>query len=204
MFTKLLQIGAIGLMLCAANAWAGPASIEGTVTDAKGQPTRGSDVRIESVDGKQLFKTVKTDARGRYVSQGLQLRVYRATLLVNGAVKACITNIKTKQDQATELNFDLKRLAAAQGTTERKKGNHVVWVPARTGSHLGGNWVEVDEYGKAASDSNVNAATGDDLRRQQLTQSPGHFQGWDRRLSLDAFAIGLAKFRFLFQNPSTA
>ena len=177
MFTKLLQIGAIGLMLCAANGWAGPASIEGTVTDAKGQPIRGSDVRIESVDGKQLFKTVKTDARGRYVSQGLQLRVYRATLLVNGAVKACITNIKTKQDQATELNFDLKRLAAAQGTTERKKGNHVVWVPARTGSHLGGNWVEVDEYGKAASDSNVNAATGDDLRRQQLTQSPGSLPG---------------------------
>ena len=61
MITKLLQIGAIGLMLCAANAWAGPASIQGTVTDAKGQPIKGSDVRIESVDGKQFFKTVKTD-----------------------------------------------------------------------------------------------------------------------------------------------
>ena len=175
--TKLLQMGIIGLMLCAANAWAGPASIQGTVTDAKGQPIKGADVRIESVDGKQLFKTVKTDARGRYVSQGLQLRVYRVTLLVNGVVKACITNIKTKQDQATELNFDLKRLAAAQGTTERKKGNHVVWVPARTGSHLGGNWVEVDQYGKAASDSNIHAATGDDLRRQQLTQQPGSLPG---------------------------
>ena len=177
MITKLLQIGAIGLILCAANAWAGPASIQGTVTDAKGQPIKGSDVRIESVDGKQLFKTVKTDARGRYVSQGLQLRVYRVTLLVNGAVKACITNIKTKQDQATELNFDLKRLAAAQATTERKKGNHMVWVPARTGSHLGGNWVEVDEYGTAASGSNIHAASGDDLRRQQLTQQPGPLQG---------------------------
>ena len=177
MITKLLQIGAIGLMLCAANAWAGPASIQGTVTDAKGQPIKGSDVRIESVDGKQLFKTVKTDARGRYVSQGLQLRVYRVTLLVNGAVKACITNIKTKQDQATELNFDLKRLAAAQATTVRKKGNHMVWVGARTGSHLGGNWVEVDEYGQAASDSNIHAATGDDLRRQQLTQQPGSLPG---------------------------
>ena len=177
MFTKLLQIGAIGLMLCAANAWAGPASIEGTVTDAKGQPIRGSDVRIESVDGKQLFKTVKTDARGRYVSQGLQLRVYRATLLVNGAVKACITNIKTKQDQATELNFDLKRLAAVQATTDQKKGKNMVWVPARTGSHLGGNWVEVDEYGKAASDSNIHTGTGEDLRRQQLTQQQGSLPG---------------------------
>ena len=177
MAIKLLRIGIIGLMLCAANAWAGPASVQGIVKDASGQPIKGADVRIESVDGKQLFNTVISDARGRYVSQGLQLRVYRVTLLVNGAVKACITNIKTKQDRATELNFDLKRLAAAQGTTERKKGNHVVWVPARTGSHLGGNWVEVDEYGKAASDSNINTGTGDDLRRQQLTQQWGSLPG---------------------------
>ena len=177
MFSKSLQIGFVGLFLCVASLWAGPASIQGIVKDAKGQPIKGADVRIESVDGKQLFKTVKTDARGRYVSQGLQLRVYRATLLVNGAVKACITNIKTKQDEATELNFDLKRLAAAQATTEQKKRKRMVWVPARTGSHLGGNWVEVDEYGKAAFGSNIDTGTGEDLRRQQLTQPPGSVPG---------------------------
>jgi len=174
---KSLQIGLMGFLLCAATAWAGPASIQGIVKDAKGQPIKAADVRIESVDGKQLFKTVKTDARGRYVSQGLQLRVYRVTLLVNGAVKACITNIKTKQDQATELNLDLKRVAAVRATTEQKKGKNIVWVPARTGSHLGGNWVEVDEYGKAASDSNIHTGTGEDLRRQQLTQQQGSLPG---------------------------
>jgi hypothetical protein len=167
MTIKSLQMAFVGLLCCIATIWAGPASIQGTVTDAKGQPIRGADVRIESVDGKQLFKTVKTDARGRYVSQGLQLRVYRLTLVVNGAVKACITNIKTKQDQATELNFNLKWLATAQATPARKKGNHILWVPARTGSHLGGNWVEVDEYGQAPSDSNIRTGTGDDLRRTQ-------------------------------------
>jgi len=164
---KSLQIGLMGFLLCAATAWAGPASIQGIVKDAKGQPIKGADVRIESVDGKQLFKTVKTDARGRYVSQGLQLRVYRVTLLVNGVVKACITNIKTKQDQATELNLDLKRVAAVQATTEQKKGKNSVWVPASTGSHLGVNWVEVDEYGKAASGSAIHTNTGEDLRRSQ-------------------------------------
>src|SRR5215468_6423264 len=177
MFIKSLQIGFVGLFFCIASAWAGPASIQGVVKDAKGQPIKGADVRIESVDGKQLFKTVKTDARGRYVSQGLQLRVYRVTLLVNGVVKACITNIKTKQDQATELNLDLKRLAAAQATTEKRKGKNMVWVPARTGSHVGGSWVEVDEYGKAASGSNIDTATGEDLRRQQLTQPPFSIPG---------------------------
>jgi hypothetical protein len=96
---------------------------------------------------------------------------------VNGVVKACITNIKTKQDQATELNLDLKRVAAVQATTAQKKGKNIVWVPARTGSHLGGNWVEVDEHGQAASDSNILTGTGDDLRRQQLTQQPGSLPG---------------------------
>jgi len=58
MFIKSLQIGLMGFLLCGVNAWAGPASIQGIVKDAKGQPIKGADVRIESVDGKQLFKTV--------------------------------------------------------------------------------------------------------------------------------------------------
>src|SRR5213596_3161583 len=114
MFIKLLRIVGIGLMLCAATAWAGPASIQGVVKDAKGQPIKGADVRIESRDGKQLFNTVKTDAKGRYISQGLTAGVYRVTLMVNGAMKGSIMNTKTKPDQATQLNFDLKPVAASQ------------------------------------------------------------------------------------------
>ena len=48
MFIKSLQIGLMGFLLCAANAWAGPASIQGIVKDAKGKPIKGADVRIES------------------------------------------------------------------------------------------------------------------------------------------------------------
>src|SRR5207302_211460 len=66
----------------------GSASIQGFVKDAKGEPIKGTDVRIESRDGKQVFSTVKTDSKGRYISPGLQQGVYRVTLLVNGAVKA--------------------------------------------------------------------------------------------------------------------
>src|SRR4029077_1282710 len=44
----------------------GPASIQGFVKDAKGEPIKGADVRIESRDGKQVFHTVKTDPKGRY------------------------------------------------------------------------------------------------------------------------------------------
>src|SRR6266513_2061918 len=128
MFIKSLQIGLIGFLLCVATAWAGPASIQGIVKDAQGKPIKGADVRIESRDGKQLFNTTKTDTQGRYISQGLQPGVYRVSLVVNGAVKAAIGNTKTKSDQATQLNFDLKPVAAGQASTDIKKGKHMVWM----------------------------------------------------------------------------
>jgi TolB-like protein len=135
----------------------GRASIQGFVKDAKGEPIEGTDVRIESRDGKQVFSTVKTDSKGRYISQGLQPDVYRVTLLVNGAVKASIMNTRTKADQPTQLNFDFKPTSQAGNLARR--GKRMVWVPARTGSHIGGNWVEVDDGGEAHSGSNIQTVT---------------------------------------------
>jgi serine/threonine protein kinase len=131
----------------------GPASIQGYVKNAKGEPIEGTDVRIESRDGKQLLSTVKTDAKGRYFSQGLQPGVYRVTLVVNGAVTASIMNTQTKANQPTQLNFDLKPTSQAHKIT--KNGRHMVWVQSRTGSHIGGNWVEVDDEGQAHSGYNI-------------------------------------------------
>ena len=159
MFIKSLRIGLIGFVLSVPTAGAGPAAIQGLVKDAKGQAIKGADVQIASKDGKQQFNTVKTDAKGRYISQGLPVGVYRVTLVVNGAVKASITNTKTKADQTTQLNFDLKSAAAAGASAGQKKGKHMVWMPARTGSHIGGNWVEVDDRGKAHRGSNVQTVT---------------------------------------------
>src|SRR4029434_3797381 len=113
MFIKSLQIGFVGLFLCIASAWAGPASIQGIVKDSKGQPIKGADVRVESRDGKQLFNTVKTDAKGHYISQGLKPGVYRVSLVVNGAVRSSIMNTSTKADGSTQLNFDLKQAVSS-------------------------------------------------------------------------------------------
>jgi TolB-like protein/tRNA A-37 threonylcarbamoyl transferase component Bud32 len=135
----------------------GPASIQGFVKYAEGEPIKGADVRIESRDGKQVFSTVKTGPNGRYISQGLQPGVYRVTLLVNGAAKASIMNTLTKANQPTLLNFDLKPTSQADNIA--RGGKHMVWVPARTGSHRGGNWVEVDDRAKAHSGSNIETVT---------------------------------------------
>ena len=171
MFTKSLQIGLIGFVLSVATVWAGPSAIQGVVKDAKGQAIKGADVRIESKDGSKLFKVVKTDGKGRYTADGLPAGVFRATLVVNGAVKASITNTKTKADQPTQLNFDLKPVAASQASAGQKKGKHMVWVPAATGSHIGGGWVEVEDNGSAAPGTlNVQRANAEQLQRQIQSQ----------------------------------
>jgi len=157
----------MGLVLCVASAWAGPSSIQGIVKDAKGQPIRGADVRIESKDGKQLFNTVKTDVKGRYISQGLQPGVYRVTLMVNGAMKGSIMNTKTKADQPTQLNFDLKPVAASQAAAGAKTGKHKVWVPNNTGTHIGGRWVEVPDGAAEPGALNVKRASAEELQRAQ-------------------------------------
>jgi hypothetical protein len=180
MFIKSLQIGLMGFLLCAATAWAGPASIQGVVKDAKGQPIKGADVRVESRDGKQLFNTVKTDAKGHYVSQGLKPGVYRVSLVVNGAVKSSIMNTSTKADQATQLNFDLKQAVASPAGAAQAKGKHMVWMPPSTGSHTGGRWVEVDDTGTGAGALNVKRASAEAVKRQQQNQyGPQSFPGYN-------------------------
>ena len=170
MFTKSLQIGLLGLVLCATSAWATTSSIQGIVKDAKGQPIKGADVRIESKDGSKLLKTVKTDANGRYVSDGLPAGVYRVTLVVNGAVKTSINNTKTKADGPTQLNFDLKPVAASQASAGEKKGKHMVWMPASTGTHTGGRWVEVDDTSAEPGALNVKRASAEQLQREALSR----------------------------------
>jgi len=172
MFIKSLQIGLMGFFICAANVWAGPASIQGIVKDAHGKPIKNADVRIESKDGKQLFNTVKTDTQGRYISQGLKPGVYRVSLIVNGATKASITNTQTNPNQATQLNFDLKPTSASQASAGAKKGKHMVWIPPSTGSHMGGRWVEVDDNGTTnAGALNVKRGSAEALRQEQLSRA---------------------------------
>jgi hypothetical protein len=167
MFIKSLQIAFIGLVLLAASAWAAPSVLQGIVKDPKGQPIKGADVRIEAKDGSKLFKAVKTDASGHYISDALPAGTYRVTLIVNGAVKASINNTKTKLGAPTQLNFDLKPGSTSQASGSAKKTKHMVWMPPKTGTHMGGRWVEVDDNGGPAAGSQpVDSASGEQLQRQ--------------------------------------
>ena len=166
----------ISLVLMSRNAWAAPSAIEGIVKDLKGRVISGADVRIEASGGSSWNKVVKTDAKGHYVYNGLEVGTYRVTLLVNGSVKASINNVKTKLGDPTKLNFDLKATTSSRASAPaKKKAKHLVWMPANTGTHIGGSWVEVDDNGTADTTGadNVEKVSGDALRRAQSNSNAG-------------------------------
>jgi|SRR5262245_24561785 len=153
MFIKMIGIGFIGVILFVASAAAANSVIEGIVKDAKGHPLQGADVRIEATNGGGLLATVKTDENGRYILKNLAAGNYRVTLAMNGAVKTSINNTTVEAGESTQLNFDL---TGTRTSVTVKKGNHMVWIPAFTGSRLPGRWVEVDDSGTWAAEASAN------------------------------------------------
>jgi hypothetical protein len=121
------------------------ATLQGMVKDANGHPLSGAEIRIQGSDPNKIGK-IHTDAEGHYAYPALETGTYRVTLLVNGAVKAFIRNVKTKVGETETLNFELQKGVKAKPFAT---GKHYVWIPAgeTTGSHLG-TWAEVDDSAK--------------------------------------------------------
>ena len=67
----------------------------------------------------RLLTTVRTDANGRYISEGLAAGNYRVTLVVNGVVKTSINNTTLEPGESTQLNFDLTHRRASVTVRER-------------------------------------------------------------------------------------
>jgi hypothetical protein len=79
--------------------------------------------------------------------------VYKVSVILDGAEKSSV-NVKTTTTNS-RIDFDLKNTGA-------KKVEHYVWVPARTGSHMGAGWVEVNDAGNTEPGaSNTQTASGE-------------------------------------------
>jgi hypothetical protein len=150
--SRLLGPVLISLILMSGSAWAGTPTLEGTVKDATGRPIKGGDVRIEA---RNFSKSVKTDATGHYIADGLAAGTYKVTLVVKGSVKASIRNAKTQLGKPTQLNFDL-----TAKTVSAKKHTHSVWCPTETGTLIGGSgqWMDVDDdTGNIVNNTGMNS-----------------------------------------------
>ena len=171
MNTKSLNICLVTLLVPAMAAWAskpvGPARIQGLVKDAASKPIAGAELHITAKDGSGLEKVVRTDSDGHYGVSNLPVTGYQVALFVNGQIKASINNTNVFSDKPTQLDFKLTGKLAANP----KKHTHMVYVPAETGSHLSGRWVEVDDgpgsSAAATQTGRIDHASGAALR--QLT-----------------------------------
>ena len=157
MFMKSRIIGVLSvLFFTLASAWASP--VEGVVKDAQDKPVLGAEIRIQTRDGKLVGKT-STDAHGHYVSANLPAGIYKLDCLINSVVKASIKNVPANTAKSAQLNF------ALTGKTMAKNGKHFVWVPPRTGSNIGGSWVEVNADGTADANDRVQTIDAKALQR---------------------------------------
>ena len=177
MLSKSFILGFVGSLLVTFSVWAGASVLEGVVKDPTGRPVKGADVRIEA---KNFSKIVKTDANGHYVCDGLGVATYKATLVINGQVKASTANAKTQAGKPAQLNFNL-----TGQTTPAKKHTHMVFMRPDVDTHIGGGgqWVEIDDHGNivnkgtnTGASSNVTTITGTAVQQSQFrapVQNPG-------------------------------
>ena len=148
--SRILGSLALGLVLAVGSAWAttGSCTIQGNVKGPDGKPLSGAEVRLQRKDNKALAGTVKTDSHGAYIFKNLTVASYTLSVSANGMATTAAENIKARAEGATRIDFNLNRQGGSQTSTAKKKGaRHMVWVPAQTGSNLGGRWVEVDDNG---------------------------------------------------------
>jgi hypothetical protein len=162
MTTKSLHICIATLLVSAVAAWAstpvGPATIQGVVKDSKDHPVAGAEVHIKAKDGSSLEKIARTDSNGQFGVSKLPVTDYEVVLFVNGQIKASLTHQSVFRDKPTKVDFKLTGGFASNKAT--KKHTHMVYVPAETGSNLGGRWVEVDDQtGTGAAGAETNNVT---------------------------------------------
>ena len=164
MRTRSLRYCFFSVLLSCTAAWAevtpvGTAIVQGDVTDSKSQPVAGAELHVRAKDGSGFYRIVHTDARGHYAVGKLPNTDYEVILFLNGSIKASINNTKTFADRPAQADFKLKGQYAA---SKVKKHTHMVYVPAETGSNLGGRWVEVydnsDIAAAAAGANNLSRA----------------------------------------------
>jgi len=170
MLKKSLQLSLVPLLLSAVAAFAstpvGPARIQGMVTDSNKNPVAGAEVHISAKDGSGLQKIVRTDSNGQYGVSNLPVTDYEVVLFVSGQIKASLSNQKVFPNKPTQMDFKLTGKYAVNAHT---KHTHMVYMPAETGSHLGGRWVEVDDQSGAgaagAETDNVRHLSGAAVRQ---------------------------------------
>jgi len=139
------------------------ASIEGDVKGVDGSPAKSAEVRIERQDKKTAPVVVKTNWRGHLAATNLEVGTYKLTATVAGGIQSSQV-VKTRAQKPLLVTFDLEK----SPVTTNKSKKRLVYVPAPTGTRIGGGWVEVNDDGQATTNptgQKVDTMSGNSLDR---------------------------------------
>ena len=145
------------------NAFGQKAAIQADVKGVDGRPAKAAEVRIERQDKKTAPMLVKTDWRGRMAVANLEVGTYKLTAIVAGGVQSSQI-VKAQVHKPLLVTFDLSKTPATVGKSKKR----MVYMPAPTGTRIGGGWVEVNDDGQATTTpngQNVDTMSGDSLQR---------------------------------------
>lgn len=162
--TRLTAVIFSSSFLLLGSAFGQKAVIEADVRGVDGAPAKGAEVRIERQDKKAAPVFAKTDKQGRVVANDLEIGSYKVTATVEGGVQSS-QMVKIRNNKPTLIPFDMRKTAAVAGKAHKRS----VWVPAQTGSRLGGHWEEVgaDVPAKASpSGGAIDTMSGEAFSRQ--------------------------------------
>jgi hypothetical protein len=95
------------LLLATASARADGNSIRGVVTDGKGKPVAGAEIRAERTDAKGPPLVAITDAKGQYVLNRLSVGTYKVTALVYKTPRSAAI-VNTSRSGWIKVDFALK------------------------------------------------------------------------------------------------
>lgn len=138
-------------------------AIQADVKGVDGRPAKTAEVRIERQDKKTAPMLVKTDWRGRMAVANLEVGTYKLTAIVAGGIQSSQI-VKTQAQKPSLVTFDLTKAPVTAG----KGKTRMVYVPAPTGTRIGGGWVQVNDDGQPTTTpngQNVDTMSGDSLQR---------------------------------------
>ena len=139
------------------------ATIEADIKGVDGRPARSAEVRIERQDKKAVPVIVKTNWRGHFSATDLEVGTYKLTATVAGGIQSAQV-VKTSVQKPLLVTFDFEKRPAMTNKSKKR----MVYLPAQTGTRIGGGWVEVNKDGEATSlpnGQNVDTMGGNSLDR---------------------------------------
>src|SRR3954466_6933391 len=131
-------------------------------------PLAGLKIAAEQTPGRKMFYTA-TNAAGAYSFTKLPPGNY--ILHVPNQPNKTVAASGGKITGQMVLPARVAKAANANAKTKVTQGKRYVWVPAATGSNIGGNWVEV---GQVAEDLHAGDLMESEQRRNLSRQRPGN------------------------------